>query len=144
MSHFPNWTVFNASWTFLTERFDKYISDNGDVLNKGMMFIDKNSRMPNSEITKIVNRLRRNGSSYQNIDYIHEDPSYVTSNDRPLLQIADAISYCTLKQLCRHKWFKTYWFPRFFNFCFSDSRKCISFVSFLYFCSNSGKYSLDI
>jgi hypothetical protein len=110
MSQFPNWTVFNASWTFLTERFDKYISDNGDALNKGMMFIDKNSKMPDREITKIVNRLRIFGSNYQSIDYIHGDPSFVNSKDSPLLQIADAISYCTLKHLCQHKWFKTYWF----------------------------------
>jgi hypothetical protein len=73
------------------------------------MFIDKCSKMPDKEITNIVNALRRFGSHYQDIQYIHEDPLFVTSNDRSLLQIADAVSYCTLKQLCMNKWFRPYW-----------------------------------
>lgn len=109
ISEYPNWSVFNAAWVFLTERFDNYISDNGDLLNKGMMFVDRNSKMPDKEISRIVNSLRKNGSHIQNIKFIHEDPLFVTSIDTALLQIADAIFYCTLKQLYMTRWFNPFW-----------------------------------
>jgi hypothetical protein len=42
----PDWDVFNAAWTFLTERFDKYLSDHGNSANKGIIIVDKSSKMP--------------------------------------------------------------------------------------------------
>jgi hypothetical protein len=57
----------------------------------GPEFIDKASKMPDKEITKIVCDLPRFGLYYQDIRYIHGDPLFVTSKDRSLLQIANAV-----------------------------------------------------
>jgi hypothetical protein len=48
----PDWDVFNAAWTFLTERFDKYVSDHGNSINKGIIIVDRSSKIPEKDIWK--------------------------------------------------------------------------------------------
>jgi len=54
-SHYPDWNVFNAAWTFITERFDNFIEAHLETGRKGMMIIDKNSKMPDKQVATIVN-----------------------------------------------------------------------------------------
>ena len=98
----PYWDVFNAAWTFLTERFDKYVSDNDSSINKGIIIVDRSSKMPEKDIWKIVNRLRRNGSYFQAIENIVEEPIFIESQIREGIQLADACAYLQLKI---SKWF---------------------------------------
>jgi hypothetical protein len=104
----PDWDVFNAAWTFLTERFDKFVSDHGNSINKGII-IDRSSKIPEKEIWKIVNRLRRYGSYFQSIDNIVEEPIFVESQIREGIQLADACAYCTVRYLNGSKQFLSYW-----------------------------------
>jgi hypothetical protein len=110
VSEYPQWDIFKAAWTFLTERFDRHIIDNDMRVNKGIIIVDKSSKIPEANITKIVNDLRRFGSYYQpNIDNIVEEPIFIDSKVREAVQIADACAYCTLKHLTRYDKFKKYW-----------------------------------
>jgi hypothetical protein len=101
--------VFNAAWTFLTERFDKYIGEHGNTVNKGIIIVDRSSKIPEKEIWKIVNRLRRNGSHIQPVENIVEEPIFVDSQIREGIQIADACAYCTIMYLNNSEKFLQYW-----------------------------------
>jgi hypothetical protein len=105
----PDWDVFNAAWTFLTERFDKYVSDHGNSINKGIIIVDRSSKIPEKDIWKIVNRLRRYGSHFQSIENIVEEPIFVESQIREGIQLADACAYCTVRYLNGSEKFLPYW-----------------------------------
>ena len=106
---YPQPDIFSSAWTFLTERFDNYISDNGNNINKGIIIVDKSSKIPEKDICKVVNRLRKTGSYYQSIYHIVEEPIFIESDLREGIQIADACAYCTLKHLTGYDKFKPYW-----------------------------------
>lgn len=105
----PNWNIFNAAWTFLCERFDMFIDDNGDNMNKGLIIVDKSSKLPEKEVTAVVSRLRKYGSNYQAIDTLAEEPIFIDSHLREGIQVADACAYATLKHLNGHEKFEKYW-----------------------------------
>ena len=65
--------------------------------------------MPEKDIWKIVNRLRRNGSYFQAIENIVEEPIFIESQIREGIQLADACAYCTLKYLNGSEKFLRYW-----------------------------------
>lgn len=105
----PQWHIFNAAWTFLIERFDRYIIDSRGR-DRGIIIVDKSSKIPENEISRIVNLLRRNGSYFQpEIENIVEEPIFVESRLREGIQIADSCAYCTLKHLTAYDKFKPYW-----------------------------------
>lgn len=49
VQNYSHWNVFNAAWTFLTERFNNYIHDKGGRINKGIFIVDESSKMPESD-----------------------------------------------------------------------------------------------
>jgi hypothetical protein len=54
--HFPNWETVNSAWTFIAERFDKYISENNTKFSeRGIIIVDKSSRSIHKEVTEIIN-----------------------------------------------------------------------------------------
>lgn len=113
---YVNWNVTKASWAFLTERFDMHISDNNNSNTKGLLIVDKQTKQVDNEIRDRVNDLRLNGSYYYKngpyyykYKHLFEEPLFVPSYDRIGLQIADAISFCTLKHFCLIKDFEYYW-----------------------------------
>jgi hypothetical protein len=108
-STMPNWSIFTAAWTFLCERFDMFIDDNGNNVNKGIIIVDKSSKIPEREITNVVSRLRRFGSNFQAIDTLAEEPIFIDSHLREGIQVADACAYATLKHLNGHEKFEKYW-----------------------------------
>ena len=107
--NYINWKVNIASWTFLTERFDRYISENSEWGNKGLLIVDSQTKEVNNEIREIVNDLLRYGSLYHQYKRILEEPLFVPSYNRIGLQIADAVSYCTLKHFYSNADFVEYW-----------------------------------
>jgi uncharacterized protein DUF3800 len=107
--NYINWQVNKASWTFLTERFDRYISENRGGGSKGLLIVDKQPKQIDNEIRDLVNDLLQNGSLYRQYRRILEEPLFVTSYNRVGLQIADAISYCTLKHFYSNADFEIYW-----------------------------------
>lgn len=105
----PTWNLFNAAWTFLIERFDNYINDNGYGLSKGLLRIDGSSRISQDETLRIVNQLRKHGSNFQKIKHILEEPLFVDSSLHEGIQLADASAYCTLRYLHGYQKFEPYW-----------------------------------
>lgn len=105
----PHWDVFKAAWTFLIERFDSFIDYNGNSINKGIIRIDKSCQVQEETTMKIINDLRKNGSYYQTIRHIVEEPQFLDSHKRRGLQLADATAYCTVRHLTQSTKFEPYW-----------------------------------
>ena len=105
----PHWDVFKAAWTFLIERFDSFIDDNDDSTNKGIIRIDKSCKIQESTTMELVNNLRKNGSYYQKIKHIIEEPQFLDSHRRRGLQLADVTAYCTVRNLTQSTKFQPYW-----------------------------------
>ena len=110
-NYFPNWETVNSAWTFIAERFDKYISEHNikSSSDKGIIIVDKSSRSIHKEVTEIINRLRQFGSNTQQIDNIVEEPMFISSEVSEQIQIADASAYCTMKLLNKSPFFMRYW-----------------------------------
>lgn len=62
-STFPEWELLKTAWIFITERFDRYISDHGNNSDKGIIVIDKSSRSSDQVATSVINCIRQNGSN---------------------------------------------------------------------------------
>jgi hypothetical protein len=58
----------------LTERFDRYISDNSKSGIKGFLIVDKQTKGVDNEIRERVNDLLRNGILYHKFKRIFEEP----------------------------------------------------------------------
>jgi uncharacterized protein DUF3800 len=109
-SAYPDLEPLRASWTFITERFDKHLSDNKNNLdNKGIIVIDKSSRSSDQVATSVINYIRKNGSNTQSINNIVEEPMFISSSVSEHMQIADASAYCTMKYLNNTPTFRGYW-----------------------------------
>lgn len=96
------------AWTFLMERCDGFLENDANP-NKGMLRIDRSCRIQEGKIIQIVNQLRRNGSPYQRINNIVEEPIFYASHQRKGLQLADAVAYCTQRHLNHLVDFDVYW-----------------------------------
>ena len=98
--YFPNWETVKSAWTFIAERFDKFISTTSmESPDKGIIVVDKSSRSIHEEVVGIINRLREFGSNTQEINNIVEEPLFISSAVSEQMQIADASAYCTMKYL---------------------------------------------
>ncbi|MBV9178114.1 MAG: DUF3800 domain-containing protein [Nitrososphaeraceae archaeon] len=107
---FPYWNPLRAAWIFITERFDRYISENSmNSLDKGIIMIDKGSRSSDKVATSVINHIRKNGSNTQQINHIIEEPVFISSAVSEPMQIADASAYCTMKYLTNASKFVNYW-----------------------------------
>jgi hypothetical protein len=108
-NRYGNKGIFPAAWTFLVERFESYIDDVGRNHNEGIIIVDTSAKMPQKEICTVVNRLRKKGSRYKEINHLIEEPIFIQSNIREGIQIADACAYCALKHLTGYDKFNPYW-----------------------------------
>jgi hypothetical protein len=104
----PDWDSFNVAWTFLLERFDRFISDNNSK-DKGEIVVDISSNMNEREIKRIIKYLIKHGTPYQYISHVAEEPSFFYSETIHGIQVADAASYCTLRHLNGYTKFCNYW-----------------------------------
>lgn len=111
-SKFSNYDILETGYTFLIERFDKFLRRTN---NKGIIRIDKTSNKSTSlnkkdcKILNIVNTIRKQGTNWQSIKNIAEEPFLIDSRLRKGLQIADAVVYCTNNYLNGNPDFKKYW-----------------------------------
>lgn len=101
--------IYDDAWTFLVERFDQFIDDNRHNLDEGIIIVDKSSKIPETEIWKIVRRLRKFGSNYRKINHLIEEPIFIDSKIREGIQIADATAYCSFRYLVGAVKFEPYW-----------------------------------
>ena len=57
----------------------------------------------------IINSARKHGTRWQKIKNIVEEPDFYDSSQRKVLQVADAIAYCTNRYLGKNSNFDAYW-----------------------------------
>ena len=81
------------SWMFTLERFEGFLKLRPEGTNNGLVFVDSSQKVPESEIRDIIQRLVREGSPRQRFDHVIEDPIFVKSHLRNLIQLADMIAY---------------------------------------------------
>lgn len=98
--------VYEISWAFLIERFNKYIQEK-DKYEGGIIKIDTSTNKQQLDILKIINELRKHGTRYDKCDRIMKEPIFVDSSAVEGIQVADAIAYCTFRRNTEK--FKPYW-----------------------------------
>ena len=89
--------LMEYSWMFILERFEGFLKLQPGWINDGLVFVDSSQKVPESEIRDIIQRLVREGSPQQRIDHVIEDPIFIKSHLRNLIQLADMIAYVVYK-----------------------------------------------
>ena len=82
-------------WTFLVERFEHFLKQQEIETNNGLLFVDSSQKVPESEIKNVIYGLVRNGSVWQHVEHVIEDPIFTRSHLRNMIQLADMIAYVT-------------------------------------------------
>ena len=77
--------------------------------NNGLLFVDSNQKIPESEIKEIVWKLVRKGSMWQRVYLIIEDPIFTKSHLRNMIQFSDMIAYIINRHYKKDKQFEG-WF----------------------------------
>lgn len=85
--------VLRHSWTFLAERFEHFLSKKAVGSNKGMFLVDSSEKNIESKIRDIVADLTKKGSDHQRVDHVIEEPIFVKSHLRNMIQMADMVGY---------------------------------------------------
>ena len=81
------------SWMFIMECFEDFLKLQPERTNNGLVFVDSSQKVPESETRDIIQSLVRKGSPQQQIDHVIEDPIFVKSHLRNMIQLADMIAY---------------------------------------------------
>jgi hypothetical protein len=105
---YPHWNIFTTAWTFLAERFDMFLCGEG-LEEFGRIIIDKSDNLQTYEATKILQNLIENGTNQRSITRIYNNILFFPSYSHYGLQLADAISYCILRNLNGYNKFSPYW-----------------------------------
>ena len=100
------------TWTHLLERCDMEIGDahkrKKNFSEKGLIITDHYTSNDHDEkIKKSLEYLRLYGSDFHIVRHIIEDPLFTISKWRNIVQIADAVAYCTIQFLLDDNFFKT-------------------------------------
>lgn len=100
------------AWTHILERCDMEIGDahkrKGNFSEKGIIITDHyTSNDHDQKIKEFLEYLRLYGSGFHTIKHIIEEPLFTISKWRNMVQIADAVAYCTIKSLLGDNFFKT-------------------------------------
>ena len=109
-SRFSNWSVLETAYTFLVERFHNFL---GNEESKGMVRIDMTSNKESSlnkkdkKIFNLIHNIRRDGTNWQSVKNIIEDPIFFDSKNSAGIQIA--VVYCTNRLLSGKVGFEKYW-----------------------------------
>lgn len=98
------------SWTLIVERFEHLLRQEPEETNNGLLFVDSDQRTPEQQIKNIIWRLVRQGSLWQQVDHVIEDPIFTKSHLRNIIQLSDLIAYIVHKHyredLQFEAWFK--------------------------------------
>ena len=84
----PTWKVSKTAWSFLIERYDKYLEENN--IDHGELKVDKSSNNYQRDVIKIIRDLVDNGTSFQRKVHVSY-PKFVDSTAIDGIQVADAI-----------------------------------------------------
>ena len=65
--------------------------------NNGLLFVDSSQKVPESEIKNVIYGLIQNGSVWQRVEHVIEDPIFTGSHLQNMIQLADMIVYVTYR-----------------------------------------------
>ena len=103
--------VTKYSWMLLMGRFERFLRQKRNVDNNGLLFIDSSPKASEAEIKETIWRLARIDGSRRDILHVIEDPTFVESHKRNLIQLADMIAYVVHKHYRAdpmfEKWFES-------------------------------------
>ena len=103
--------VMRQSWLRLTERFESFLKQKRVPADNGLFFIDASSRRPDCEIRNTIHSIVRKGGMRRGIQHVIEDPIFVESRMRNLIQLADMVAYVVHKHYTNNpmfdKWFQS-------------------------------------
>ena len=95
------------SWKMMTEKFDHFLEQQQDkTTNNGLIFVDSDQRIPEKEIKSILWNAVRYGTKTQKIHHVMEDPIFVESHLKNLIQLSDTIAYIIHRAYLGHDEFK--------------------------------------
>jgi hypothetical protein len=102
--------VETRAWTHLFERCDLEVSDarrrTNSTYDKGLIISDHYTSDNHDErIKDILEFLRIYGSSHHSFKHIIEEPLFTISKMRNMIQIADAVAYCSVNCLLDNEFF---------------------------------------
>jgi hypothetical protein len=96
-------------WKHLVERCEMGIGDlsyEGGSYQNGLIITDHNTSDAHDEIIRsFLQLIRLKGTGYLTINHLIEEPLFVVSKFRNLIQLADAVAYCTVKYLLGDQFF---------------------------------------
>lgn len=99
------------AWTYLFERCDMHISDiSGGTVETGLLITDHHSSpQHDSRIKDYLRGIRLFGSGdqvkYHRFDHMIEEALFTPSTWRNLIQLADAVAYCSVQTLLNDAFF---------------------------------------
>ena len=105
---YEKWNVFNTAWNILFQRFDDFLKSSNEH-SKGILRIDKSDKTQHKKIAKIVQTLQIDLTEAHKIHNVVGNPFFVNSEASELVQIADAVGYCTIKHMTEDRNFQKYW-----------------------------------
>jgi Protein of unknown function (DUF3800) len=96
-------------WTHLIERCEMGVADlcrQQNFLENGLIITDHNTSDAHDDIIRnFLQIIRIKGTGFLTVNHIIEDPLFVVSKFRNLIQIADAVAYCTVKYILNDQFF---------------------------------------
>ena len=96
-------------WKHLFERCEMGVGDlsyERSFFENGLIITDHNTSDAHDEIIRsFLQVIRLKGTGYVTVNHHIEDPLFVVSKFRNMIQIADAIAYCTVKYLLKDEFF---------------------------------------
>ena len=81
------------SWKNMVEKFDHFLKYQEKTTNNGLMFVDSDQRIPEKEIKSILWNTVRYGIKSHKIHHVMEDPIFIESHLKNLIQLSDMIAY---------------------------------------------------
>lgn len=99
----------SRGWTHLIERCEMGVADlcrEQNFLENGLIITDHNTSDAHDEIVRsFLQIIMIKGTGFLTVTHIIEDPLFVVSKFRNLIQIADVVAYCTVRYILKDEFF---------------------------------------
>lgn len=88
------------AWRLLFERLEKFLHRRWSPSKKeyGLLCVDSRNRKQDNQIRDSLKQFRNSGSMYQDSKYLIEDPFFVKSEFRNMIQLVDFVAWVSRKE----------------------------------------------
>lgn len=101
------------AWTLLVDQFENFLKRHSPGTNAGMLCIDASDKGTECNISALISKLVKNGTPFQSVDHVVENPLFVKSHLRGMIQLSDMIAYVVHRHHKGNSQFKA-WFEDLF------------------------------